>query len=53
MKMVEHSVQEGFSNTSHLSLWSLEADPAELIQPNVILIIPAELTQKWSQPTGQ
>ncbi|MNP78329.1 LOG family protein YvdD [compost metagenome] len=52
MRMVEHSVQEGFSNTSHLSLWSLEADPAELIK-QMSSYIPAELTQKWSQLNGK
>ncbi|MCW3791221.1 TIGR00730 family Rossman fold protein [Paenibacillus sp. LS1] len=52
MKMVEHSVQEGFSNTSHLSLWSLESDPAELLG-QMSSYIPAELTQKWSQLNGQ
>ncbi|PYE45686.1 TIGR00730 family Rossman fold protein [Paenibacillus barcinonensis] len=48
MKMVEHSVHEGFSNTSHLSLWSLESDPAELLV-QMAGYTPKELTQKWSQ----
>ncbi|CAI6068449.1 LOG family protein YvdD [Paenibacillus sp. JJ-100] len=48
MKMVEHSVHEGFSNTSHLSLWSLEESPAELLN-QMAAYIPQELTQKWSE----
>ncbi|WP_338540153.1 TIGR00730 family Rossman fold protein [Paenibacillus tundrae] len=48
MKMVEHSVHEGFSNTSHLSLWSLESDPATLLE-HMSAYVPAELSQKWSQ----
>lgn len=52
MKMVEHSVHEGFSNTSHLSLWSLESDPAELLA-QMAAYIPKELTQKWSELSGK
>ncbi|MGQ8873972.1 LOG family protein [Paenibacillus sp. TSA_86.1] len=52
MKMVEYSVQEGFSNTSHLSLWSLESDPAELLA-QMAAYIPKELTQKWSELNGK
>ncbi|WP_434750286.1 TIGR00730 family Rossman fold protein [Paenibacillus amylolyticus] len=52
MKMVEHSVHEGFSNTSHLSLWSLESDPAELLA-QMAAYIPKELTQKWSELNGK
>ncbi|MBR2565693.1 MAG: TIGR00730 family Rossman fold protein [Paenibacillus sp.] len=48
MKMVEHSVHEGFSNTSHLSLWSLEASPAELLN-QMAAYTPQELSQKWSE----
>ncbi|KQY87511.1 LOG family protein YvdD [Paenibacillus sp. Root52] len=48
MKMVEHSVHEGFSNTSHLSLWSLQSDPATLLE-HMSAYVPAELSQKWSQ----
>lgn len=48
MKMVEHSVHEGFSNTSHLSLWSLESDPANLLA-RMEAYVPAPLTQKWSE----
>ncbi|WP_342551995.1 TIGR00730 family Rossman fold protein [Paenibacillus sp. FSL R7-0652] len=48
MKMVEHSVHEGFSNTSHLSLWSLESEPAELLA-QMAAYIPKDLTQKWSE----
>jgi predicted Rossmann-fold nucleotide-binding protein len=50
--MVEHSVHEGFSNTSHLSLWSLESDPAELLA-QMAAYIPKELTQKWSELSGK
>ncbi|WP_145413867.1 TIGR00730 family Rossman fold protein [Paenibacillus xylanexedens] len=52
MKMVEHSVHEGFSNTSHLSLWSLESSPAELLA-QMAAYIPKELTQKWSELSGK
>jgi len=52
MKMVEHSVHEGFSNTSHLSLWSLESDPAELLA-QMAVYSPKELTQKWSELSGK
>ncbi|MDQ0168797.1 LOG family protein [Paenibacillus tundrae] len=48
MKMVEHSVHEGFSNTSHLSLWSLESDPETLLE-HMSAYVPVELSQKWSQ----
>jgi uncharacterized protein (TIGR00730 family) len=48
MKLVEHSVHEGFSNISHLSLWSLESDPADLLA-QMAAYIPKELTQKWTQ----
>ncbi|MBU5354302.1 TIGR00730 family Rossman fold protein [Paenibacillus barcinonensis] len=48
MKLVEHSVHEGFSNISHLSLWSLESNPADLLA-QMAAYIPKELTQKWTQ----
>ncbi|WHX49643.1 TIGR00730 family Rossman fold protein [Paenibacillus woosongensis] len=48
LQMVEHSIQEGFSNSSHLSLINISPDPAELLQL-MESYQPQVLEKKWKE----
>lgn len=48
VEMVKHSIQEGFSNDSHLHLMLLSADPAELIT-TMKSYTPPVSKKKWKQ----
>lgn len=48
IELIRHSVQEGFSNESHLSLITVSEDPQQLIT-QMMQYQPQELGNKWKQ----
>ncbi len=48
MNMIQHSIHEGFSNASHLSLLNVSSEPLELLH-RLESYVPQTLEQKWKQ----
>ncbi|MCQ6563207.1 TIGR00730 family Rossman fold protein [Paenibacillus mendelii] len=48
LNLIHHSMNEGFSNTSHLSLLNVSDDPVELLR-QMESYVPQKLEQKWKQ----
>lgn len=48
MNLIQHSINEGFSNASHLSLLNIDQEPLELLK-KLESYVPQTLEQKWKQ----
>lgn len=48
MNLIQNSINEGFSNASHLSLLNIDQEPLELLK-KLESYVPQTLEQKWKQ----